>query len=129
MKKKRPDIGSTLWIVHEHLYYVPEHVAPVKEYVVLPGKVIGYFEGGYVEICMKVEMPGSTDVTHYVTPIRRKLSDLGKTSFFTAREAALLAQKLTDAYNFAWGWCEESLRRPWERYLAVRDGSIGRYEN
>lgn len=111
--KTRPAVGSKLWDVHEHLYYIPNRAAPVMEYVVTEGEVTGYFEGGYVEICMTGFVPG-----HHQMPRRHKLSDIGKQVFFTAREAALLAKEQTEKYERTWGWMKDHpLRRTWEQYL------------
>ena len=118
---KRPDVGTVLWTVHEHLYYAPDHVAPLKEYVVLPSVVTGYYKGGYVEICMSCRVPGSYDGTAYPTPIRRRMSDLGKTVFFTVQEAVGLAKKLTEDHERIWGWCDEPLRRLWEKEETWRE--------
>ena len=49
--KKRPEIGTTLWSVHEHLYYIPEKAAPVTEYCVCESKVRNCIEGNFTQIC------------------------------------------------------------------------------
>ena len=117
--KTRPAVGSKLWDVHEHLYYIPNRAAPVMEYVVTEGEVTGYFEGGYVEICITGPVP-----SHGILPRRHKLSDIGKRVFFTAREAALLAKEWTEKYERTWRWTKDApLRRTWEQYLEeVPDG-------
>ena len=112
-KTKRPPIGTTIWSVHEHLYYIQNHAGPVIEYVVLPTTVTGIFVGGYVEICSKGKNPDG-----YMTPYRFKLSDLGKNVFYTSREAAELAKKATEDYERTWSWTKDPpLRRTWEHYL------------
>ena len=113
MKVSRPPVGSVMYDVHEHLYYIPDHAGPVKEYVVAAGEVTGFFEGGFVEICLRGR------VADRVVPSRRKLSDIGKTVFYTAREAALHAKELTEKYERTWSGISKDppMRRTWEFYL------------
>lgn len=116
-KQKRPEIGTVMWDVHENLYYnTAIQTAPLKEFVVESAPVTGFFEGGYVELCM------TGPVTHgnmsYSTPRRHKLSEIGTKVFYTAREAALLAKDLTEKHERTWGWSKEPpMRRTWEKYL------------
>ena len=114
-RKNCPEIGSTLWDVHEHLYYdYSVTVAPLTEYVVTPGEVFGYFEGGFVEIKLVGAVPGYGRMPRY-----HKLSDIGKKYVFrTPREAALYAKELTERHERTWGWTgEPPLRRTWEQFL------------
>ena len=113
MKGKRPEIGTVLWSVHEHLYYVPGCAGPVKEFCVCDSEVTGYYEGGYVEICTVGKSPDG-----YRTPYRYMLSDLGKCIFFTPKEAAELAKQETEHEERIWGWTgDPPMRRTWEVYL------------
>ena len=116
-KQKRPEIGTVMWDVHENLYYdFSVSPAPLKEYVVTPAPVTGYYEGGFVEICMTGPVPRG-DLCPTV-PRRHKLADIGKMVFYTAREAALYAQELTEKYERTWGWTQDPpMRRTWEKYL------------
>lgn len=116
-KIQRPPIGSKMWDVHENLYYDKSvKVAPLVEYVVTEGKVTGYFEGGYVEICMTGPVPRG-DLS-FPVPRRHKISDIGKRVFYTAREAALLAKELTEKYERTWAWTNAPpMRRTWARFL------------
>lgn len=114
MKSKRPEIGTVLWSVHEHLYYIPDHAGPVKEYCVCSSVVKGYYEGGYVEIVTSGKSPDG-----FQTPYRFKLSELGKSVFFTPKEAAELAKQETEREERVWGWIgDPPMRRTWEKYLA-----------
>lgn len=112
-KRDRPPVGSVLYDVHEHLYYIPDHAGPVKEYVVAAGEVTGFFEGGYVEVCL------CGRVADRIIPRRRKLSEIGKTVFYTAREAANYAKDLTDKYERTWSGISNDppMRRTWEHFL------------
>lgn len=47
---ERPEIGTEMYAVFEHLYYIPGHAAPVMEYCVCKGTVRGFFTGGYTEV-------------------------------------------------------------------------------
>lgn len=114
-KEPRPEIGSILWDVHEHLYYDKSvTVSPLKEYVVTLGEVVGFFEGGFVEVKMVGEVPG-----HGRMPRHHKLSDIDKSMVFrTPRGAALYAKALTEEYEKTWGWTKDPpMRRTWEKYL------------
>ena len=113
----RPAIGTTLWTVREHLYYIPGQAGPEMEYVVCDSTVTGYYEGGYVEICTIGLSPGG-----YRTPYRHRLSDLGRNVFYTPKEAAGLAEQATEIYESKWrklGYAP--LRRTWEKYLKEDD--------
>ena len=114
-RQERPEIGSILWDVHEHLYYDKSvRISPLTEYVVTPGEVVGYFEGGFVEVKLVGEVPG-----HGRLPRHHKLSDIGKRKvFYTAREAALYAKELTEKHERTWAWTKDPpMRRTWEQYL------------
>lgn len=116
MNIKRPDIGTKMYSLHEHMYYVKYRAAPLIEYCVCEAEVTGFFRSGYTEICMTGLSPDG-----YRTPYRYKLCDIGLRVFYTAREAAYLAQEITEKFERTWGWMGEadaSLRRSWEKYLA-----------
>lgn len=113
----RPAIGTTLWSVHEHLYYIPEKAAPVTEYCVCESKVRNYIEGNFTQICSVGKDPDGYGALHYF-----KLSDLGKNVFFNPKEAAELAKRVTEKYEQTWGWMgDPPLRRTWEKYLKEDD--------
>lgn len=115
-KQKRPEVGSTMWDVHENLYYIPGRAAPVKEYVVTEGTVTGFFEGNYVD--MRLVGPIPRGDKSFPTPRYHKLSDIGKRVFCTAKEAALLAKKMTEDHERTWAWTNDPpMRRTWEHYL------------
>ena len=116
-KQKRPEIGTILWDVHENLYYdYSLSTAPLPEYVVTSAPVTGFYEGGFVEICMVGPVPNGDRSFPY--PRRHKLSNIGKTVFGTALEAAIYAKQLTEKYERTWGWClKQPLRRTWKKYL------------
>ena len=99
MKKQKPDVGTKMYSVHEHLYYIEEKTAPIFEYCVCEGEVTGFFHGGFTEICLRGYSPEG-----FPTPYRYKLSDVGTKIFYTAKEAAELARKMTDTYERTWGW-------------------------
>lgn len=115
-RNTRPEIGTKMYSVHEHLYYIEKHAGPVLEYCVCEAEVTGFFQGGYTEVCLVGLSPEG-----YRTPYRYKLSDIGSKVFYTAKEAAQLAQKMTEQYERTWGWIgapDIQLRRTWEKYLS-----------
>ena len=116
-KQKRPEIGTIMWDVHENLYDDRAvSAAPLKEYVVTPGEVKGFFEGGYVD--MRLVGPIPKGDRSFPTPRYHKVSNIGKTVFYTAHEAAELAKKMTEDYDKAWRWTDDPpMRRTWEKYL------------
>lgn len=112
----RPKIGTMMYSVHEHLYYIPDRAAPVMEYCVCEAEVRGYFIGGYTEIRLLGPSPEG-----FMTPYFYKLNEIGHTVFYTAREAALLARQMTERYEQTWSWMKDPpMRRSWA-YL-IKEG-------
>lgn len=112
---KKPAIGTKMYSVHEHLYYIKDRHAPVLEYCVCEAEVTGFFKGGYEEVKLSGLSPKG-----YPTPYYYKISDIGKKVFYTEYEAALLAQQKTDQYESTWGWLGEPdvpMRRTWKQLL------------
>lgn len=111
MSNRRPPEGTTMYSVHEHRYYIPNHAAPLLEYCVCSGTVQGFFELGYVEVLLSGKSPEG-----YQTPWRYRLSDIGKCLFYTQAEAEALAEQMTDRHERAWSWIgppEFPMRRAW----------------
>ena len=114
MKRKNwPAVGTKMYFVVEHRYYIPDHAAPMMEYCVCEGEVTGYFTLGYTEMHLVGSNPdGFTAPSHY------KVKEIGEKVFFTPREAALLAKHMTKKYEQAWGWMgNPPMRRPWIVFL------------
>ena len=114
---KKPEIGTEMYAVFGHLYYIPGHAAPVMEYCVCKGTVSGFSAGGYVDVCLLFTGPDGFPI-----PRRRKLDDIGKKLFYTAAEAAALAKSMTEDYERRMGWLgppEIPMARPWEKLLEV----------
>ena len=115
----RPKIGTKMYTVQEHLYYIPGYPAPVTEYCVCEGEVKRFFTAGYTEIILVGPSPEG-----YTTPYRYPLRKIGKRVFYTAEEAALLAKDMTERHEHTWGWIGEPafpMRRPWEKYLVKEE--------
>jgi len=111
--EKRPEIGTTMYSVNEHLYHIPGRTAPVMEYCVTEATVQGYFKGGYIEICLLGKLPGRG-----MTPYRYPLKDVGVRVFYTPREAAELAKQMTEKYERTWSWTgDPPVRRTWVHLL------------
>lgn len=116
---KRPDTGTKMYLVHEHLYYIEGHAAPVLEYCVCEAKVTGFFQGSYTEVCLIGLSPKG-----FTTLYRYKLSEIGTRVFYTAQEAAKLAQKMTEKYENTWRWLGKPdipMRRTWEKYYKRKE--------
>lgn len=112
---ERPKIGTEMYAVFEHLYYIPGHAAPVMEYCVCKGMVRGFFTGGYTEVSLLFTEPDGFPV-----PCRYMLSDVGTKLFYTAAEAAALAKSMTEKYEQTLGWMgalDFPMARPWEKLL------------
>ena len=124
-KEKRPAIGTILWDVHENLYYDKSlRTAPLAEYVVTPGEVTGFFEGRDVSVRLSGPIPKGNH--SFPTPRHHKLSEIGKTVFYTAREAAELAKKRTEEKEKTITWAgEPPMRRTWEKYLTEEESHEG----
>ena len=70
---------------------------------------------GYTEVCLT-----GKDSDGYNTPYRYPLNKIGKSLFYTAKDAAEYAKVLTERYEHAWGWLGEPdipMRRSWETLL------------
>lgn len=118
---KRPEIGTKMFTVWEHLYYAPGVAGPLKEYVVCEGEVTGFFEGSWVDIDLKGKDPDG-----FMTPYRRRLKDIGTDVFYTAKEAAELARRTTEDFERSWAWIgppEIPMRRLWTHYLEEDGGA------
>lgn len=112
---KKPDIGTEMYFVEEHRYYVAGCAGPVLEYCVCSGRVRGFYKKGYEEIVISGKSPQG-----YMTPYRFKISDVGIKAFYTPKEAAILAKEMTKKYEDTWGWLGKPdipMRRTWEVYL------------
>lgn len=102
-----------MYAVFEHLYYIPNHAGPIMEYCVCKGTVRGFFTGGYTEVCLLFIGPDG-----FPKPGHFRLDDIGKKLFYTAAEAAALAESMTEKYKLAWGWIgppDIPMARPWEK--------------
>lgn len=115
MRTNEPEIGTKVYFVAEHLYYVKGHAGPILEYCVCWGKVKGFFRRGYLEMIVSGKgSDGKVRLSYF------KLTDIGKKVFFTPEEAAALAKSMMERYEKAWGWLgapDIPLRRPWAALL------------
>ena len=105
---ERPEIGTEMYAVFEHLYSVQN---------VCKGTVRGFFTGGYTEVRLLFTGPDG-----FPQPGYYKLDDIGKKLFYTAAEAAAMAKSMTEKYERTWGWIgapEIPMARPWEKLLEV----------
>ncbi len=70
---RKPEIGDTMFHVCEHLYYVPEHAAPLREYCVCEATVVDFLKGGYTEVKLVGKNPRGfnplTNMTEKKKPI------------------------------------------------------------
>jgi hypothetical protein len=115
-KRNYPPVGTMMYCVREHLYYVPGRVGVKTEYVVFCGKVVEHIGGNLKEFRLRGKGPdGHTECVY------RTVQEIGKKVFYTAREAADLARKTTEDYERRWAWTARwgdiPLRRPWEHLL------------
>lgn len=117
----RPPIGTTFYVVREHLYYVLNRAGPMLEYIVCAGKVRRFIIGNRAEMELILENAGANNLAY------PEIKEIGKTVFHTAREAALLAKAMTEDYERRWAWTERwgdvPLRRPWEHLLTEEKGN------
>ena len=82
---ERPEIGTEMYAVFEHIYSVQNRAGPLLEYCVCKGAVRGFFTGGYTEVRLLFTGPDGSPKPGYY-----KLDDIGKKLFYTAAEAAAL---------------------------------------
>lgn len=116
-QKERPEIGDTMYVVTEHLYYIPGCAAPRLEYCVVAGTAAGFIKGGYTEIKLLARPPGLG-----MTPIYRPLQEIGISVFYTFDEAVACAEGKTLDYERKWGWTGDAhLRRTWINDLKLKE--------
>ena len=112
--KKRPEIGTKMYSVHEHRYYVEGRTAPVLEYCVCEAEVKSFFTGGFTE----VRLVGN-DPNGHRTPYSYPIAEIGEKLFYTPREAAEHAKTLTEKYENTWKTMDgRPMRRTWEKFLS-----------
>ena len=112
-RKERPAIGTKMYFIYEHFYKTPGRAGPLTEYCVCEAEVTGFFEGSWVDICLKGTLPDRGMTPHYYP-----LKDIGEQIFYTPREAAELAKRMTEKYERTWGWTgDPPMRRPWAHLL------------
>jgi hypothetical protein len=115
-KRNYPPVGTIMYCVREHMYYVPGRAGPKTEYVVFCGEVTGHLGGNRKEFRLR-----GKSADGYIVITYPMLQDIGERYFYTAREAAELARSMTEDYERRWAWTERwgdvPLRRPWEHLL------------
>lgn len=109
-------IGTTVWVVEEHLYHIPGQASPLMEYAVCQGKVhrhnVSY--GREAEVVIQYK-----DADGFMSLRFVRLRNIKKSCYSTPAEAAEFAKELTERFeNRGLGrYFNERLRRPWEKYL------------
>lgn len=81
----------------------------------LEAKVTGFYTLGYTEVCLVGKDPDGHN-----TPYRYPLNKIGKSLYYSKREAAVQAEQATKRYENTWGWVGAPhipMRRPWEPLL------------
>lgn len=123
--KRRPQIGTNVWFVAEHYYYVPGRAAPELEYSVYQGKIRGYRMGRWTDASIEYQSEEG-----YIKLIDIAMNANTPKIFDNPRDAALLARDKTDAHMRRWGWVLElwpetpPMRRTWEKYLIYDNGTM-----
>lgn len=116
----RPEIGTKMYFVVEHLYYDKTiRTAPFTEYCVCEGEVASFFKKNYTEMTLRGKAPDGYMDLHYY-----RLEQIGKTVFYSAQEAAQLAKEMTEKYERIWGWFgppDIPMRRPWAHILEEKE--------
>lgn len=100
----KPEIGTTMYFVCEHLYYVPYYTAPLREYCVLSAVVTDHFQKDFRLL--------GTEPDKGQVPRHYRFADIGKTIFFNKGDAIALAEKETKRDEKAFPW-DAPMRRPW----------------
>lgn len=119
-----PEIGEKFYFVREHLYRKDRfnyNLPLLREFCVYEGevyKLLTLEPPLHPEFVLLVNGQdiGANNIEY------KRPGDIGKTVFYTPREAALLAKAETEKYERIWGWLgppDIPLRRTWEKYLEV----------
>lgn len=110
MKRRKVDIGDTVYLVVEHLYYVPGRAAPLFEYRIVKGTVAELIIGGYTQAKVRTIEDGIVNL-HYPN-----VAGFGKTFFGDYDSAVEHAEQLAEDYDNTWsGINGETIRRPWRK--------------
>ncbi len=107
-----PKIGTQLYFVCEHIYNTEDRIAN-KEYVICSGKVTGYNENGRLTL-MRIVGPGPDG---YLSISYCRPQEIGIKVFYSAKEAAELAERMTGQEDKVWGAMEPPMHRPWANLL------------
>lgn len=99
----KPQIGTTMYFVSEHLYYVPNFAAPLREYCVLSAVVTDHFKKDFRLLGTE---PGKGQIPRYY-----RFTDIGKTIFFNKGDAIALGEKEAKRDEKACPW-DAPMRRP-----------------
>lgn len=94
-RTKRPEIGTKMYCVQEHMYYVIDSkYGPRIEYCVCEAEVTGFYTKGFTEVVLFGSDPGGGNSEKYYP-----LDTIGERLFYTPREAALYAQEKTERWE------------------------------
>lgn len=107
-----PEIGTQLYFVCEHIYNTEDRIAN-KEYVVCSGELTGYNENGSSTL-MRIVGPGPKG---YLSVSYCRPQEIGIKVFYSVKEAAQLAKRMTDQEDKVWGAVQPPMRRPWAHLL------------
>ena len=83
---ERPEIGTEMYAVFEHLYSAQNRAGPLLEYCVCKGTVRGFSTGGYTEVCLAFTGPdGFPQPGYYRLDEDRKSTRLNSSHLSTSR--------------------------------------------
>ena len=113
-KKYGIEAGSTVYVVREHLYYIPGDPIPRQEFCIYEAQIEYFRKGGYTDFKTKIKKPALQNNIDFF-----KLTDLNNNFVFSdKRSAALFAKDLTDKFE-ARSYRKNCpmMRRTWAVYL------------
>lgn len=118
---KRPEVGSKMYCVREHLYWPNGDKTQLhREFCVCEAVVRDYFEGRPEYVYVRINGPKGLDLENY------RLSEIGEKLFYTPREAAVLAEQETNRWDrFVLMLGNPPMRRPWADLLGVSNSDTG----
>ena len=116
----KPEIGSKVWFACEHFYHRPnmDKYQPEYEFMIYEGEVKGYRTGNWTDINIRYQCEEG-----YIKLIDIKLDADKPTIFDNPKDAAMMAQRMTEDYVKRWGWVWRMhpdmppMPRRWEKYL------------
>lgn len=116
---QRPAIGEIMYVTLGHAFYREKSYLIEDEFLVCQAQVTGYYDYENIRAFQILICAPNVHNNCYLwhIPALKRVADIGKSVYWTPKEAAEKARKLTEEHDCTWNWCDPPMRRTWERML------------